>query len=123
LAFFEIKSLDFQCSGEAKYVGDTPLLPREVHGAFVLAKVGNCDMDGDANPSAALALPGVIAFIDYRDIPGQNKASTGSHLEEIFSAGKLHYAGQAVGLVVAETRELALKAARLVEVKYRNRQR
>jgi len=80
-------------------------------------------MDGNADPTAALALPGVVAFIDYRDIPGQNKAVGELHLEEIFSSGKIHYAGQAVGLVVAETREIAIKAASLVEVSYKNKQR
>jgi len=109
-----------QCAGEAKFVGDAPPIPSELHGAFVLAQVGNCDLDGDPDPSQALALPGVVAFFDYRNVPGQNRASTGSHLEEIFSAGRVHYAGQAVGLVVAETRSAAIEAARLVRIGYKN---
>ena len=38
--------------------------------------------------------------------------------EEIFSSGQSNYAGQALGLLVAETREAALEAARHVSVVY-----
>ena len=54
-----------QCSGEAEYVDDIPAGPRDVHGAFVISEMGNCELDAvDAKP--ALAVEGVIAFFDHK---------------------------------------------------------
>jgi CO/xanthine dehydrogenase Mo-binding subunit len=38
---------------------------------------------------------------------------------KIFCSGTIKYAGQAVGLILADTREIALKAADLVSVEYK----
>ena len=60
-------------------------------------------------------MPGVVAFIDHNDIPGSNSAilDDGS-IEEIFTSGKVYYAGQAIGLILATSFEEAHEAARLV---------
>ena len=34
-----------QCTGEAIYSGDMPVLPNEVHAAFVYSTVANCQLD------------------------------------------------------------------------------
>lgn len=54
-----------QCSGEAEYVDDIPSGPRDVHGAFVISEMGNCELDG-VDPKPALAVTGVIAFLDHK---------------------------------------------------------
>ena len=40
--------------------------------------------------------------------------------EEIFTTGRSHYAGQAVGLIVAETKDVATLAATKVKISYKN---
>lgn len=40
--------------------------------------------------------------------------------EEVFSSGSVKYNGQVIGVVVAETKYIAEKAAKLVHVKYNN---
>ena len=65
------------------------------------------------------ALPGVASFVDYHDIPGVNsvwgdadrKPKPKSVNEEIFTSGHVYYAGQAIGVMVADTYEQARKAA------------
>ncbi len=60
-------------------------------------------------------MPGVKAFISASDIPeggingvtGTIESGQGITNEEIFSTGRIHYAGQAVGLIVADTYEHA----------------
>ncbi len=42
-----------QCSGEAEYINDIPAFPGELTGIFVMATVGNCDLD-TVDASAAL---------------------------------------------------------------------
>ena len=39
--------------GEAEYIDDIPKYPNEAHAAFVLASVGNCELD-TIDPSPAL---------------------------------------------------------------------
>jgi len=109
----------WQTSGEIEYVGDIPTKAGELHGAFVLSTRANCDVV-NVNATKALAMSGVVSFVDANDIPGANNWKFTSTAEEIFCSGKSQYAGQSIGLVVAKTREIAIEAARMVEVEYGN---
>ena len=62
---------------------------------------------------------GVTAYIDHNDIPGANSAIVGGMLpipegtyEQIFTTGRVFYAGQAIGLILASSFELAHKASK-----------
>ena len=67
-------------------------------------------------------MTGVVDFFTANDIPGVNNWQVfgGDIPEEIFSSGKVYYVGQSVGMVVAETREIAVEAAHRVKVVYGN---
>lgn len=113
-----------QTSGEAQYCNDLPPYPREVFCAFVLTKVGNGKIDG-IDASKALRIKGVVAFFSAKDIPGKNLCiSAASKLlllnedELLFAENDVLYAGQPVGVIVAETHNLANEAAKLVEIRY-----
>ena len=110
-----------QCTGEAQYADDIPRIIGELHAAVVQAKFSACELDV-VDPSPALALPGVRHFIDHTCVPGMNSWVPWNFPEEIFSSGKIHYAGQSIGLILADTPELALKATELVKVTYKNKQ-
>ena len=75
----------------------------------------------DDSSSSFQALPGVRHFIDHTCIPARNAYVPWAEIEEIFSSGKIHYAGQSIGLILADTRELALEAVQLVKVTYKNK--
>jgi xanthine dehydrogenase/oxidase len=66
-------------------------------------------------------LPGVRHFIDHTCVPGVNSWVPWSEAEEIFSSGKIHYTGQCIGLILADTPDLAHKAVQLVKVTYKNK--
>ncbi len=51
-------------------------------------------------------MPGVVAFYDHKAIAGKNSCVIYDIDEPIFSEGKIMYAGQAVGVIVAETADL-----------------
>lgn len=113
-----------QTSGEAQYANDLPPYPREVFCAFVLTKVGNGKIDS-IDASKALAMKGVVAFFSAKDVPGKNLCiSADSQLmmlindELLFAEKDVLYAGQPVGVIAAETHNLANEAAKLVEIKY-----
>lgn len=115
---------EVQCSGEATYVNDMPKHHDEIHAAFVLGdKVHGRIVNIDA--SEALKVPGVVAFYSAKDIPGINNFMPlkfkDFHLEveEIFCSDKLRFHGQPVGIVLAETFDIAYKARDLVKVEYK----
>lgn len=111
-----------QCSGEVVYQNDVHQRDDDLWCAFVLATEINASiMRIDA--SAALALPGVVAFFSAKDIPGQN-AFTGpgivfiDEVEELFVGSHVRHHGQPAGVIVATSFELAHRAAALVVVQY-----
>ena len=54
-------------------------------------------------------MPGVVAYVDHTDIPGLNDAilDTADSIEQIFTTGRVFYAGQAIGLILAKSFEEA----------------
>lgn len=68
------------------------------------------------------AMPGVVYYVDAKSIPagGKNDWKRFPTPEPVFAAGRSEYAGQAVGLIVAETRHAALSAADAVTITYAN---
>ena len=110
---------DVQCTGEAEYVGDITARHDELHAAFVLTDRAACDID-TVDTSSALDIEGVIDFISVNDIPGVNNVKPGKFPEPLFTTSEVRYAGQAVGVIVAKSQELADKAARRVKISYTN---
>ncbi|KAJ0176320.1 hypothetical protein K1T71_008494 [Dendrolimus kikuchii] len=113
-----------QCAGEAKFSEDIPTVPREVFGAFVLTTVPLGTIV-NIDPSPALSCAGVVAFYTAKDIPGLNSFTpTGTFFyisdEEVFCSGEVRYFNQPLGMIVADSRELADSAAKLVRVTYKN---
>jgi xanthine dehydrogenase/oxidase len=93
-----------------------------VYAAFVCAtKVHGIISSIDA--SKALKIPGVVAFYSAKDIPGKNTFMPLNFLfvdeeEEIFCSSKVLFHNQPVGIILAETFDLANKTAKLIDVKY-----
>ncbi len=75
--------------------------------------------------AAAEAVPGVQMVLTHRDLNqdlgGETFAMKGGHMQSSFmplSSDEVHYAGQIVGLVVADTQEAAEQAARALTLDY-----
>merc|ERR1711892_268794 len=106
-----------QASGEAEYAADIQAKPMELCAAVVQATQGNSEID-NVDPSDALKLDGVEAFLDHSSIPGLNFVNIG---EPMFVDSKVSYAGQAIGIILADTLEKAHVAAKMVKVTYKNK--
>ncbi|KAI4896034.1 hypothetical protein NFI96_006151 [Prochilodus magdalenae] len=70
--------------------------------------------------SAALAMPGVVTFLTAEHVPGQNRRLWFGNVEELFAEEEVICVGQIIGAIVAENRELAKRASRLVTVAYQD---
>ncbi|KAL7834105.1 hypothetical protein AOLI_G00290650 [Acnodon oligacanthus] len=63
-------------------------------------------------------MPGVVTFIGAEHVPGQNRRLWFGNVEELFAEEEVICVGQIIGAIVAESRELAKRASRLVTVAY-----
>jgi xanthine dehydrogenase large subunit len=79
--------------------------PNDAHGKIV-----------SLNLEAVRAFPGVVTVLTVKDIPGVNDCSPALGDDPIFAEGVIEFHGQVVFAVVAETREIARRAARLAKI-------
>jgi len=109
---------DEKVLGTGKYPDDY-YLDGMTYGSAVRSKYARARILS-IDTSAAKALPGVVAVFTAEDIPGQNKVGHLKHDQYslIPIGGLTHYLGDAVALVVAESREIMEQAKKLVRVEY-----
>ena len=70
------------------------------------------------------ATPGVVAYFGANDIPGKNKVQPypgPTFKEELLCSGTIGYAGQPIGIIVAESSGVARSAANKVVINYTKR--
>lgn len=106
-------------TGAAVYTDDIPKVgENEAYGALVVSSRAHARIL-NVDPSAALALPDVIDWVDHRDLPSPAANYWGpSNDEPFFAVDEVMSQGQPIGLILATTRFKAQEAARLVKVEY-----
>ena len=106
-------------SGRAEYIDDMVEPVGTLHAYLGLSDKPHAEivsMDLEAVRKA----PGVIGVLTTDDIPGENDVSPPhKHDDPVFATGKVHFWGQPMFAVVAETREAARRAARLARIEWR----
>jgi xanthine dehydrogenase YagR molybdenum-binding subunit len=108
-------------SGRARYTADIPA-PAAAHAAIVHSRIANGRAVSIDTTTAARA-PGVLAVLTHSNMP-RLKAQPWSHLHPQgqtylpLQDDKIHYAGQPIALVVAETLDQAAHAGALIEIEY-----
>uniref|UniRef100_A0A0K8W367 Xanthine dehydrogenase n=1 Tax=Bactrocera latifrons TaxID=174628 RepID=A0A0K8W367_BACLA len=111
-----------QTAGEATYANDIPIAVNQLWAAFVTAKHVGATI-ASIDTSAAFKLPGVVAFLTFKDIPGKNTISGDEPMfflenEELFVSGAIKFYHQPIGVIVAESNATANMAAELVKITY-----
>ncbi|MBV9889442.1 MAG: xanthine dehydrogenase molybdopterin binding subunit, partial [Rhizobacter sp.] len=106
------ESAHLHVAGVAPYVDDLPELAGTLHAALGLSPVAHGRLVAIDRARIA-ALPGVVDVIVAADIPGPNDCGPVLHDDPILADGLVHYVGQPVFSVIAETRDLARRAAAL----------
>jgi xanthine dehydrogenase large subunit len=109
------ESAKAQVAGAASYIDDLPTLRGTLYAAPVMSTVA-CGKLRGIDSAAALALPGVVRVITAEDIRGDKFIASFSHDEPILAIDSVQHVGQVVALVVAESMNLARRAARLVKL-------
>jgi xanthine dehydrogenase large subunit len=104
------ESAHLHVAGEATYIDDIPELAGTLHAALGLSPVANGRLIA-MTLDAIRALPGVVAVLSARDIPGANDCGSIVHDDPILCDGEIRYLGQPVFAVIARTRDAARRAA------------
>jgi xanthine dehydrogenase large subunit len=112
-----MSSLDLtdHSTGRSRYLDDIPVLNNTLFGVIVgspsaYGRITSLDL------SAARELPGVKGIFTHKDIPGKNDIGGIIPDEMLFAEDTVHYAGQPMALVVADSEQTARKACGLVRI-------
>ncbi|KAJ1293275.1 hypothetical protein BS78_01G055100 [Paspalum vaginatum] len=112
---------ELQASGEAVYVDDIPAPKDCLYGAFIYSTHPHAHVKG-INFKSSLASQKVITVITAKDIPkgGQNVGSSFPLMgeEALFADPVAEFAGQNIGVVIAETQRYAYMAAKQAVIEY-----
>lgn len=101
--------------GDSEYVDDVAAPDGMLHSAVVGSPVAHGTIVS-VDTTGAMAMPGVVAVITAEDIPGENQLGPIIQDETLLAEDSVHYIGQPVALVVADTVETARLAATAVVV-------
>ncbi|KAG1670984.1 hypothetical protein FOA52_014373 [Chlamydomonas sp. UWO 241] len=117
--------VQLQARGTAPYADDTPHHPGCLFAAPVLStRAAGKLLSVDAAP--ALAVPGVAVFLSAGDVPGANRAqqllsdaaASAPKDGPLFADGCVEFAGQMIGIILADSYQTAVRAAKLVKIEY-----
>ncbi|HEY9797807.1 MAG TPA: hypothetical protein V6D30_19400, partial [Leptolyngbyaceae cyanobacterium] len=109
-------------TGTATYAAEHQI-PGLVHGYLVTASIANGRIKS-IDTSAAERAPGVMKVFTHKNAPKMFTPANNFMTSKIYEArlplsdDKVHYGGQIIGLVVADTFERSRHAAHLVKVEY-----
>ena len=113
-------------TGAAPYTADI-FLPSAMHGAIVHSTIANGRTES-IDTAIAERAPGVVAVFTHRNMPRMKPMPRPwSHLHPHGQSylplqdDNIHYAGQPIALIIAETLDQATHAGTLIEVSYKTR--
>ncbi|MBN1318652.1 MAG: molybdopterin-dependent oxidoreductase, partial [Anaerolineales bacterium] len=104
-------------TGKEMYGSDLKL-DNMLYGKVVWSGVAHAEIMG-IDTAAAEATPGVVRVITHKDIPGKNIFGSMGYDQPALAEGRVLFAGEAVAVVYAETKEAADAGASKVKVTYR----
>ncbi len=104
-------------TGESVYVNDMDFGGRLLHGLVVYSREAHARIKS-IDLGNAQKIPGVVAVLTHRDIPGANQMGPIIHDEPCLAEEKVEFIGQAIVLIAAESEALARKAEKLIQISY-----
>jgi xanthine dehydrogenase YagR molybdenum-binding subunit len=112
-------------TGKARYAADVPSSTPPAYGVLVTSIIGRGEISR-IDAAEAQRVPGILLILTHENVPPQAPFKAGSlggqrhaRPKPQLDGTRIHYYGEPVALVVAETFEQATAAARLVRVSYR----
>ncbi len=101
--------------GESIYLDDIPVLVGTLHGEVFDAPCAH-GIIRKIDYSRAEKFPGVVGILTYKNIPGENQIGGIIPDEPLFAEKEIHFWGQPIALIVAETETIARAAKHLIKI-------
>ncbi len=102
-------------TGRALYTHDLGLNRHALHAYPVFSNVAHASLD-KLDVASALASPGVHTVLTAESVTGDNNTGPARHDEPLFATDTIHYHGQLLAAVIAESHEEARLAAEKIIV-------
>ena len=102
-------------TGKSIYLDDIPLIQGTQFGVVFDSPIAHGTITS-VDYSKALAIPGVIKIITHEDIPGENQIGGIIPDEQLFASTEVHFVGQPIALIIAESDQIAFEARKLIEI-------
>lgn len=117
-----MKNIDSKAhvSGTSIYVDDIPEIVGSLHAVPVFSKLANAKIT-NINISSALHAEGVIGILTADDIPGINQIGGIIPDEPLFAETEVHYIGQPIAVVIADSHFAAKSARQFIEIEYKEK--
>ena len=116
-------SANKQVTGEAQYLDDMPKHSGELYGAIVGSTIAHGEILS-IDMKDALKSRGVVGYVSADDMPKSDPYANmiGPVLkdEELFATKYVHHIGQMIGMIIANSEEEAMAAAKLCKVTYKS---
>lgn len=100
-------------TGRSIYVDDIPVMEGTLFAKVADSKVAH-GIIKRIDYSKAELLEGIVRIFSAKDIPGQNEIGGIIADEQLFADGKVHFQGQPILLIVAETEDAAEEAIKTI---------
>ncbi len=112
-----MKNIDAQghVTGKSIYVDDIPTINGTLYGIIFDSPLAHGHIKS-VDYSKALTLPGVITILTHEDIPGENQIGGIIPDEELFASKDVHFTGQPIALIIAESNQIGFEARTLIDI-------
>ncbi len=104
-------------TGQSIYLDDIPLRENTLHAVVFDSHIAHGKIV-ELDLTEAENYPGVHAILTYLDIPGENQIGGIIPDEPLFAEDEVHFQGDPVALIVADSKQIALEARELIKVKF-----
>lgn len=104
-------------TGKSIYLDDIPNQQGTLHAAILGSAIAHGKIK-NINVDEALKLNDVVKIILYTDISGDNQIGGIIEDEPLLAENEVHYQGQPIAIVIAETERIAHKAVKLIKVDF-----
>lgn len=104
-------------TGKSIYLDDIATLQGTLYGVVVDSPIAHGHIS-KIDYNKALALDGVAYILTHEDIPGENQIGGIIPDEELFASQEVHFQGQPIALILAESEHIAFEARKLVDMEF-----
>ena len=104
--------------GESQFIDDINVPEGTLYAAVFDSTIAHGKIL-NINVEEAKLIPGVRALLTSNDIPGKNQVGGIIPDETLFAEDEVHFVGEPIGIVVADSLEIAKNAATKIEIEYK----